>query len=77
MLLSRLDEAHAELCRAAGIVGADAVLSAAAVGLVVEVTRNHGYWILRSRRADRGITCPIEQLNLRFRPPERRRGSGP
>ena len=39
-LLSRLNEDHAERCREAGIVDPDAMLSAAAVGLVIEVWRN-------------------------------------
>jgi len=38
--LSALDVGHAVRCRAAGIVGPDAVLSATAVGLVIEVWRN-------------------------------------
>lgn len=39
-LLSRLWEGHHERCRVAGLVGPDAVLSAAAVGMVIEVWRN-------------------------------------
>jgi hypothetical protein len=39
-LLSGLNEAHAQRCREAGIVGPDAMVSAAAVGLVIEVWRN-------------------------------------
>jgi hypothetical protein len=35
-----LNEAHAERCREAGIVGPDAMVSAAAVSLVIEVWRN-------------------------------------
>jgi hypothetical protein len=39
-LLSRLWEGHDERCGVAGIVGPDAVLSATAVGMVIEVWRN-------------------------------------
>ena len=52
-LLSGLNEAQAERCREAGIVGADAMVSAAAVGLVIEMWR----------------TGPVENMHASLRGP--------